>query len=332
MKEWFKKLMKAAQDAPPPPPRPKPPAAQSTGVETAAARAPGAEPEGIDPSGVEAVAALSGEAPSSAAVPDRAAQIEEAQRLVEQNRLAEALEVLGGVEAESPDWPLAQYRRAGILAGLSRVDEALAAVAEAITADGGKAEYLALQGTLCLRSGRSALAEIPLQRAAELGSEDRWTYLNLSYLLHGQKRHDEAVAAIRQGLSVMPDDPALVAHLGRFLLAAGHVDEADRVLAAAAQTHAGTPQVHVFRSWVLRERGDLAGVAAALSRAIELDGSKAEWHAYLARVLVQQGRYAEAAQAAAQAAQLDPANAAVRDLGARAAASASRQAEPRAGQ
>lgn len=215
------------------------------------------------------------------AVPDAASPLNAAQGFYRARRLDDALAVLNRIQAASPEWGQAQYLKANVLSLLSRLDEAVLAAGSAVDCSETAASR-SLQGWLLLRLGRQAEAERPLIRAAELGSKDIRTYLNLGHLLHAQERSAEAVTAIRRGLAIKPDEPTLVAQLGRYLLAAGQPGEAADVLAKAAISQADNPIVHLFRSWALRASGDVAGAVASLRRAIELDGDRSEWKGQLA--------------------------------------------------
>lgn len=315
MKDWFKKL-KGAFVAPPAP------AQASVGQ---------AEPAAAPQAPVEGAASEPAQAPPAetdvivASPVDEVSIVDKAEQLVRGGQLEAALLVLDEVELGTAQHAAAEHLRARILLRQSRFDGALAAVEAAIAGAGERAEFVALRANVLLQAGRRAEAEFDLRRAAELGSDDSWTYLNLAYLSHEQGRHADAVDVIRMGLELCPQDPSLAAHLGRFLLAADRLDEADTALAAAALTHASTPSVHLFRSWVLRARGDVEGAAACMRRLIELDSSKADWHGQHAVMLVELGRYSEAEEAIVKAARLHPDNEALRKLGERIAEGARRE-------
>lgn len=212
--------------------------------------------------------------------------LDQAQELFRARRLDESLAMLERIEAGSPAFAQAQYVRATVLVAQSRLEDALDAVSKAAETR-EDAVFLAFRGWLLVRLGRGAHAEQPLTRAADLGSTDIWTYLNLGYLLHTQKRSAEAVAVMRRGLAIKPDEPVLAEHLGRFLMATGQASEAAEVLGRAAQAPTASATVHAYRSWALRACGDLSRAADSLRMAIELDDSRLEWKRQLSALEAQ---------------------------------------------
>lgn len=243
------------------------------------------------------------EAAANASLAGGLALLEEAKSLVDANSLESALEVLGRVEAGTPQWAAAQFERALVLNRLSRLNEAIAAASEATGADSEQPAYFALLGNLLVRAGRAADAEGPLSRAVALGTSDLWAYINMGYMLAGSQRPEEAIEVIRCGLEVLPDDPHLTANLGRFLFEAQQVEAADAVLAQAAERADATAMAHGFRAPVLRALGDVEGAVESLRKAVALQPDHAVWRRELGRMEDEAPRRAKSSPMATPATQ-----------------------------
>ncbi len=169
----------------------------------------------------------------------------------------------------------AALRHARDLERQGRLDDALAAYAEAFDASGKDAALAGDIGRLALRLGQYAIAEqlFLIHLTAEPASLD--SRLHLAHALREQHRYDEAVAALTPAVEAHPEEPALWSALGTVLVQQGRPGEALAFLDEAVRLRPqGGGQLYA-RANAYSDLGDhplaLADYQAALADLSEAD-------------------------------------------------------------
>jgi tetratricopeptide (TPR) repeat protein len=229
-----------------------------------------------------------------------------------QNRLGEALERLGALDAaiDAYDQALAArpaYRRAqnNLVVALGKAGRGAEAMRRAdgwLAADPGDPE---LRYTRALAASEQDVGAsmAALRQVVAARPDHALAHYNLALLLKRVDRIDEAVAAAERAVAI---DGRPEAHLllGTLLAQRGDPDRALRSFDAATRADARFADAWIQRAMVLRGRGDLAGAAEALRRAIAI--RPGSWHASaaLATVLAAAGDPGAARAASAEAERL----------------------------
>ena len=181
------------------------------------------------------------------------------------------------------------------------------------------------------------------ESAVYLSSETLWratlarnpaasmAWFNLGSTLLKEGRHEEAIACLREGLRLRPDDAAGYNDLGCELVVVGRAEEALPIFARALELRPAYAEVHNNLGNALRSLGRVDEAVACYERALQLKPAYAEAHNNLGCELAAKGRTTEAIYHLEQAVRLNPGNStnhnnlgnALRDAGRTAAAIAS---------
>ncbi len=146
---------------------------------------------------------------------------------------------------------------------------------------------------------RATLARNP---AASMG------WFNLGSTLLKAGRHEEAIACLREGLRLRPDDAPGYNDLGCELVVVGRAEEALPIFARALELRPAYAEVHNNLGNALRSLGRVDEAVARYERALQLKPAYAEAHNNLGCELATKGRTTEAIYHLEQAVRLNPVN------------------------
>ena len=201
------------------------------------------------------------------------------------------------------------------LARLGRVEEALAAVSEAVRLDPRDPVSRAAQGALLMQLARPEEA-IPQLEMAEALIEGRtgWTDLdtmrivqvNLGWAYAAVGRNEDALRVLREAAA--DDNVSALNNLGSVLGRVGQWEEAKRVLERAQQRDPEDPNVQSNLGWVYANLGRLADADALLEHAILQQPNEPSAHGNLGWVRLRAGDPAGAVHALEMALTLQPDN------------------------
>ena len=231
-------------------------------------------------------------------------------------RAVEAGELLEqGIAVQPGDATL--YATLGeIMAGLDRLNGAIAACREAIGIDPGHVPAL-LNLAIALH-GSSAAEEAPerideaialYRRVAELDPGNRSALANLGIACHARERYEEAADACAGALDLYPGDESLQNTLGSALLNLARVDEAVAVYEAAVADHPASGELHFNLATAYYRKRRFLKAIAAFERSAELVPGDIGVHIELGNICNSVGRYDQAARAYREAIDLDPTSA-----------------------
>jgi predicted O-linked N-acetylglucosamine transferase (SPINDLY family) len=263
--------------------------------------------------------------------------------LFDQGRFAEGEPGARSLADRFPERGLAWQLLAGMLNGLGRAAEALAAMERAVGLLPGDAEAERNLGGALQGLGRDEEAEVRYRRALQLKPDyaEAWNSLavalqklgradeaeaccrralelrpgyadagaNLGILLHEQGRFDEAEASHRSALESAPERAEAWSNLGNTLQRLGRLEEAECVHRRAIELNGGLAEIHINFGSCLHLQGRLTEAEASFRAALELNPGRAAAWSNLGSALQALGRLHEAEAAHRRAVGLDPRNA-----------------------
>jgi tetratricopeptide (TPR) repeat protein/ssDNA-binding Zn-finger/Zn-ribbon topoisomerase 1 len=118
--------------------------------------------------------------------------------------------------------------------------------------------------------GRFLEAEQAYQRAIELDNHFSAAYVNLADLFSRQNQEAQALAILKQGLGVLPEDSNLHHAQGLSLIRAGRYDEAMPALAKAARLAPGNSRYVYVYAVALHSMGNIKKAISTLEQALQL--------------------------------------------------------------
>ena len=151
-----------------------------------------------------------------------------ARGLVHQRRLELAREILEGMLAAVPSYPMAGELLGVAHAGLGNREESLATILEAVRRGRDRPEARYNLGHFLIRYGRPAEALAHLERAVEMRPTMPAAWFRLAEAQAELGRLDEAERGYRRALALEPSLDGAYLALGRLLLSRGRRDEALR--------------------------------------------------------------------------------------------------------
>ena len=187
----------------------------------------------------------------------------------------------------------------------ARVQQALAAAQQAISADDTRAEAHSALGNVFQATGRTHEAIVQLKRAAELApnSDEAYRRVGRAYLDAGER--DEAFTAYRRAIAINPYHWVNHGQLGAALLESGDfpaaVEAFREVIELEPRNAVGFSDLGVAHFL----NGELQAAIAAFERAIALD-PKSDAHSNLGAAYAYLGEYDRAIAPLEQAVRLNP--------------------------
>lgn len=192
-----------------------------------------------------------------------------------------------------------ELRRSGMLA------EAEQLCREIVEGDAADADAWRLLATILSATGRLDAAAESLERALRLRPNDpdilrqsrsleAATQYRRAMILASQQKPDEAIAALRRTVAVVPDFAEAHFTLGSLLATRGALDEAIGCFRRTIELDPGKVDAHYNLGLALEKLGKPAEAEPHFRRALALDSRKAAAHGGLAAALREQGRLDEA--------------------------------------
>ncbi len=127
-----------------------------------------------------------------------------ARAFVRQGRKREAVAVLERVAALAPDFAVARFNLANLLAQTNRFDAALAELDAVLGPDPDNALFLQLKASILETTGESAASLAICKKLAEENPKRAECWVSLGHALRALGHKDEAVAAYRKAIALVP--------------------------------------------------------------------------------------------------------------------------------
>ena len=178
-----------------------------------------------------------------------------------------------------------------ILAGIGRIDDAIAAHRRAIELNGDFAEAHNNLGNALVKIGRLDEAEAEFRRTLVLRPDYANAHSNLGVVLHRRNKFDEAIAAYRGALRLQPNHAEAQSNLGAALREIGEMDQGIEAFRAAIAIDETCLDAHANLGAALHDLGKFDEAIASLERAIQLNPQADFPHYNLALSLLQGGDY-----------------------------------------
>jgi tetratricopeptide (TPR) repeat protein len=188
------------------------------------------------------------------------------------NDYAGALDALEAVPEAARDARYHTYR-AGVLLNVGRVDEAAAAVADALARDPEAGEALAQRAIIHVVQNRQAEALADARRALELSPDSAPAAIALSYALQSAFQLEEARAVLRTAVERNPDDALARARLAELEQMFGDLRASRNAAEQAVALAPDLARTQMVLGFAALTRIDIDGARAAFERAIELDSA-----------------------------------------------------------
>ncbi len=234
-----------------------------------------------------------------------------AESLADERHWDGALAALDAVPPGDGLAPLVALRRAALLEGAGRTDEALAALRALGAAEPGAAQPPAQRGDILRARNRfpeaaEAYAEA-IARAAPAAASGWSLHYARGIALERSGRWPDAEAAFRRALALSPDQPYVLNYLGYTWVDRGeNLDEARRMLERASAQRPNDGNIADSLGWAMFRQGDLPGALRTLERAVEIESRSATINDHLGDVYWTLGRRTEARFQWGRALDLDP--------------------------
>jgi predicted TPR repeat methyltransferase len=220
-------------------------------------------------------------------------------------RLAEMLyrRALAESSADAATW----QRLAGVLEAAGRIEDARAAMLQAITLEPGNAEFVYALGTLHQSGGDACAACASFERALALDPNHAAACLCLADVLMDTHDYDRALATYRHALTLRRPFPEAHHNLAAALLQLGQLDSAiDECRQALAERPVNARALNTLGA-ALAKAGRVDEAIAALERAVQYQPRYASAYHNLGNVLDQTGQIDKARRAYRAALAVNPA-------------------------
>ena len=224
--------------------------------------------------------------------------------------LGELASLLDESEGEGPVHPQsdnAAIPRARNLAEAGRIDEAIAALQEALRADLRDPVMFCELGLLFLRAGRAQEACEAFWRAVGLDPNFAAAHYNLGAALEQAGDPAGALRSLRRAIALDPKLGAAHSRLGNLLQAQGKEAEARECFERARELLEAPVDQELEAAKLLRMEGQTAQAEAKLGRVLALAPGNSLAHAMLGDLAGEAGRFDEAIAHLRRAFELDPA-------------------------
>ena len=177
---------------------------------------------------------------------------------------------------------------------------------QAVAAEPGNAEHLALLAGACFGAGRLDRAIEAYREAIRLQPGHAGRHNDLGVVLARKGQHDEAAEQYREAIKLRPDFPDAHNNLGNAVRLKGRLDEALACYREALRLRADYPEAHNNLGIALRHKGKQAEAIASYREALRLRPAYPEAHNNLGIALGVQGRHEAAVATFEQALRLKP--------------------------
>jgi len=184
-----------------------------------------------------------------------------------------------------------------------RSADALALCNRALDSDTDDHQVLHWRGLAQLQLGQLADAEVDLRRAIELAPTHAHYHSNLGETLRRQGRIEEGLEAVRQALTIQPDQRSARINLAVGLLKLERPGEALDALKGLEPVDA---RVLALRADAERQRARPIQAARLYASALELDPEHAHAHSNIGPLLMSQGHWEDALRHCQRAVELAP--------------------------
>ena len=223
------------------------------------------------------------------------ADIQEAGR-----RTSAAVDTLASVPATDPLADVVALRRAGLVDGLGRPEEAARMLEDIARQHPDRPEPLAQLGDSLRRRSKFAEAAATYDRAvARIGTPTRanWPlFYERGVAFERSGQWPRAEADFQFALELSPDQPNVLNYLGYAWVEQGrHLDRARQMIERAVEQRPNDGAFIDSLGWVLLRQGDKEGALRRLERAVELQPEDPVINAHFGDVLEAVGRVREAA-------------------------------------
>jgi protein O-GlcNAc transferase len=151
---------------------------------------------------------------------------------------------------------------------LLRIDEALAAINNALTIKPLDAQVNAVSAGIALEIGQIDAAESHARRATQLDPALAPGWFNLALALQAQERSAEARAAAHRALNLDPGDIAIAGLSAQLDAESGDLVSARETLSKALVRHPGDAALTMEQAWVASRAHDLPAAIDAYSRVL----------------------------------------------------------------
>lgn len=222
------------------------------------------------------------------------------------DELATLLDERGGDGPLQPESANAAIPQARQLCAADRIDEAIAALQQALREDMRDPVLFSELGTAFLRAGRTDEACECLWRAVGLDPNFAVAHYNLGAALERAGDPAGAAASLKRAVALDPALGAAHSRLGNLLQAEGKEEAARECFARARELLSAPADQELEEAKLLRSEGRDAQAEAKLRRVLEIDPARPLAHAILADLLGEAGRFEEAIAHYRRAFELDP--------------------------
>jgi tetratricopeptide (TPR) repeat protein len=188
--------------------------------------------------------------------------------------------------AANPGDALAQTMLAQSLRRQGRLDEAEAAIGEAMRLAPDYSFAHRIRGWLFQERNQHSQAETAYQEALRLDPDDTYACQGLSYVLICQGRLREALDAADRGLARHPDDVWCLNRRAQALFKLDRLDEAQVAIDAALRIDAGVSLTHCNQGEIWARRQQYRRALGAYRNAVQLDPTDAWSRGAIRRMLL----------------------------------------------
>ncbi len=196
--------------------------------------------------------------------------------------------------SNSPGFPA--YKRANELFVNKRMNEALAALEQALTKDERLVPALTLYAKIAMASNRYDLARNSLERALEADPKSADALFLYGFQFYLQNNLQDALPAFEKARQLNPKDSRATYYLGLTYESLGRLEEALPLYMAA-----GDAAAYVSGTRLLNSMGRLDEAAKWIQKALQLEPGSRDAHFEAARLLLRGEAFSKSAKEAERA-------------------------------
>ncbi|MBI2926479.1 MAG: tetratricopeptide repeat protein [Verrucomicrobia bacterium] len=208
----------------------------------------------------------------------------------------------------APRWPPAQQRLADIYALVSRHDDALRVVEQALTLDPLAHGTWELKAQILLEQHHPDDAYLAVRQALDLEPRCAVAHGLLADIHHDRRELEEAEKTFRQALALDPTEAKLHLNLGNVLRDRGKLDDAEKSYRRAIELNPKFALAHAQLGKLYSDRHEWDKAEPPLRKAIGLSPEYASPYFTLGEVLYERQQLDEAEKLSRQAIELEPTN------------------------